>query len=463
MYKKLKAFVTGKNISNETHTLRIPRLNERQGILALGDTGSGKTVLIQDLISQARATDRREPGVCFDPASELVTTHYREGLDFILNPLDERFPNWALADEIKTVSDLDLVAESFIPTKYITGDKRFFSVAAKDVFKKVLAQRCTTREMIAILSDEVAIDNLLRGTPTAHKIKKEGGPQRAGVLATLADVAKALENIPPRSKDKRDFCLTDWTREKIDGWIFLTATPETADALNPLISAMLNLLMARLMSVPEKRVCWFVADEIHNLNSLSALPKFMVECRKHKVCYIFGTQSKYQLIDNYGETANTMLASPILKLFYRCNEPKAAQWISDFIGQADHEKLRVSTSVPDDRDGKASTNFSTVVETRSVISKEQVMHLPDLNAYWKFGGMVVPFRMDYVKWAKKHPGFIPRMIDFPQAKQVQKTDSKSDAATPVNPAVQSGAADAGDKSNGKSERSKPNYEVDIDF
>lgn len=437
------------------YTLRIPREKETQGTFLFGDSGSGKSQFIHPVIGQAREEARQEPGVCYDPAAEFVQSHYREGLDTILNPLDERFPNWQLAAEIRSPSDLDLIAESFIPTAHIKNEHtRFFNSAAQDVFKLILARKWTIKKMIAVLGDEAAIDELVEGTEIAHKINAKGGPQRTGVLGTLADIGKVLRLVPPLSEDKKDFSLTGWTRAKRRSWLFLTTASDTRDTLRPLISAMLNILMRRLMSVPQaerkNEAWWFIADELHTLNSLPALPEFMVECRKHGIRYVLGTQSKHQLTPQYGDLARTMLASPVLKVFYRCNEPEAARWVSDCIGNEERKRPQISTSLPNDRHGRASTNFTSVVENRPVVSKEEIMNLPNLHAYWKFEDAVVPFKMEYREWNKIHPDFIRRKVEFekPAVATTGKPSSiQPKTAAPFNDKNNQPKAQSNDKNN----------------
>ncbi len=397
--------------------LRIPRGKETHGILLLGDPGSGKSQTVNQIIYQARQPDRKEPGVCYDPAAEFVQTHYQDGLDFILNPLDQRFPNWQLASEIETASDLDLIAESFIPVQHVFNEQaKFFNRAAQDVFKLILAKRWTNEKIIKVLSDNAEIDRLVEGTEVAQKIDPKAGPQRAGVLGTLADVAKALKYIPAHSDEKRNFSLTNWVKGKRKSWLFLTTTSDTRDALRPLQSAMLNILMRRLMSIPQAArkndAWWFVADELHSLNALSALPEFVAECRKHGIRYVLGTQNKHQISHKYGEEAKTMLASPILKIFYRCNEPETARWISECIGSEERVMPRVSSSVAFDEKGRQSNNYSNEVVARTVVSREQIMGLPDLHGYWKFENTVVPFVLSYNDWNKINPDFMPRKIEF---------------------------------------------------
>lgn len=83
------------------------------------------------------------------------------------------------------------------------------------------------------------------------------------------------------------------------GWIFITSTQDTRDALKPLHAAFINILMKRLLSVDRNwgrtNPCWFVIDEVHALKYLPALPTFMVECCKYRVKTILGTQGKHQM------------------------------------------------------------------------------------------------------------------------------------------------------------------------
>lgn len=125
----------------QSDALKIPRADETKGTLILGDSGTGKTVLLHQIIECARSPERREPGICYDPASEFVQSHYRHSKDFILNPFDERFPNWELCNEVRTTADLDLIAESFFPSRFTRDPQsKFFNSAAQDIFKLILAE-----------------------------------------------------------------------------------------------------------------------------------------------------------------------------------------------------------------------------------------------------------------------------------------------------------------------------------
>jgi hypothetical protein len=43
-----------------------------------------------------------------------------------------------------------------------------------------------------------------------------------------------------------------------------------------------------------------------------------------------------------------------------------------------------------------------------VVSMEQIANLPDLSGYWKYGELVVPFKLDFAPQAEVAEGFAPR-------------------------------------------------------
>lgn len=399
---------------DDSHVLRISRQKETESVFLLGDPGTGKSQTIHQFINQIAARTTPEAGVCYDPACEFLEAHYDPQTDIILNPLDVRFPYWSPASEISTEADLHLVAESFFPCHDKTPEpSRFFTMAARDVFMLMLAQRPTASTLVEWMCSEEKIDEFVAGTEIAHKINKKAGPQRTAVISTLSDAARLLRLLPKREQCESEISLSDWASQR-RGWIFITSTQDTRAMLRPLQAAFLNILMQRLLSAERRwgqaHPCWFIVDEVHALKYLPALPTFMVECRKYGIKSIFGTQSKHQMKEHYGENAFTMLAASHLKIYLRCNESDAAQWVSNNIGEEERERPRVGASEPLDASRQASINYSTAVERRSVVSKEQIMSLPDLHGYWKSSDQVVHFRIAPRKMRRVAEGFVSRPL-----------------------------------------------------
>jgi hypothetical protein len=426
------------------HFLRIPTREEFEGILLLGDPGTGKTQILHQLIGQVWLRTPEEAGVCFDPACEFLAAHYDPETDIVLNPLDARFPYWSPSLEVESEIDRQLVAESFFPYEEgVTGPSRFFTDSARDIFELMLARKPTAARIVEWLSDEKAIDGLVAGTEVSHKISKKAGPQRVAVLSTLAKVGKLLKMLPPHEEGQPTWSLTQWARKR-RGWVFITSTQETREALRPLQAAWLNILMRRLLSAPrewgKEHPCWVMVDEVHALGHLSVLPTFIVESRKYGIKPVFGTQSRFQFERHYGKEALTMLAAPHLKIYLRCNESVAAQWVAENIGEEERERPRVGTTANVHPKGRDSVNYSTVVERRAVVSKEQIMSLPNFHGYWKYEDRVVAFRIGLRAWPKVAEDFVPRQLKVEALATTQPVLPQAAASTSQLPAQSSTAA-----------------------
>src|SRR6185436_9475036 len=129
---------------------------------------------------------------------------------------------------------------------------------------------------------------------------------------------------------------------------------------------------------------------------------------KYGLKLVQGTQGKAQYEEYYQSLAKTMLAAPRLKLFFRCGEPESARWISDAIGEVEIEKPKIGTTASVEDKGRDSLNYSTVTEHKPVVSKEEIMSLADLHGYWKYGDVVVPFRLPLAPVQIVAAGYVPR-------------------------------------------------------
>lgn len=418
--------------------IAIERNRESLGKLLLGDPGTGKSQVIHRDIAFVRGRSHAPAGICYDPAGEFVSAHFQQG-DIVLNPLDERCPAWSPINELRDGSfaeDLDLVAESFFPIPE-TGNEntKFFVRAAKSIFKLMLSERPALETLISWIGDAEAINQLVAGTEFAHLIDARAGAQRGAVLATLSQVGESLRLLSSPTGSDEPFSLTQWA-ERREGWIFLTATHDVREAIRPLHAAFFNILMSRLLSVtPESgqsRPCWFIMDEFHSLRFLPRMTTFRAEARKYGIASVLGTQNRMQVREHYGEGAEAMLSAPALKIFFRTNEAESARWMSDCIGEEERDVPRVTLSDPiNSTNGKRSLNFANAVERRSVVSKEEIMNLPNLHGYWRDQDVVVPFKIDPVRWTTVAPAFVPRKSSPPPSKLLLSTSPALE--TPVIP------------------------------
>lgn len=405
-------------LDERSYTLRVPRAEENEGLLLLGDPGTGKSQMIHQLLEQIAMRRSPEAVVCYDPAGEFIENHFDPSSDVILNPIDARSPYWSPTSEVdyekasSGATDRHLVAESFFPDReHGATTTQFFVKAARSIFSRMLELRPSAEQIVGFLKDEKLIDEVVAGTEHAHLIDEGAKGQRGGVLGTLSEIGEALKLLPSREECDQELSITDWARRR-RGWIFITSTQDTREALRPLHAAWINILMKRLLAVPapfgRQNPCWVVVDEVHALKRLSALPTTIVEGRKYGLKMVLGTQNKAQFEEHYGKAAATMLSAPHVKILFRCNEPESARWVSEMIGEEEKERPRIGTTATVQANGRDSINYSTFTERRFVVSKEEIMALPNLNGYWKYSDEVVPFRIKPVERPSVAPAFIPR-------------------------------------------------------
>jgi len=424
-------------IEARSYLLRVPRAEENEGLLLLGDPGTGKSQIIHQLLAQIALRRPPEAVVCYDPAGEFIRLHFDAGKHMVLNPLDVRCPHWSPSSEVdyqmvsKGSTDRQLVAESFFPDReHSSSNSEFFIDSARKVFARMLEFNPDAEAIVEMLKDESAIDQILEATEHSNLTYPSAKGQRGGVLATLSEIGESLKLLPLAKECSRPITLTDWARKR-KGWIFITSTPDTRDALRRLHTAWLNILMKRLLGDERGREhpCWVVVDEVHVLKRLPALSTALIEGRKYGVKMVLGTQNKAQFEEHYGRGAATMLSAPHVKILFRCNEPESARWVSDMIGEEEKERPRIGTTAAVQPNGRDSINYATFTERRLVVSREQIMGLKNLHGYWKYSDSVVPFRIEPQSRQTIAHAFIPRSNPV----MVQETPRDSDRPLPKEP------------------------------
>jgi type IV secretory pathway TraG/TraD family ATPase VirD4 len=285
-------------------------------------------------------------------------------------------------------------------------------MSARAIFALILLSNPTPEQIVEMLCDEEMIDQCVAGTEHAHLIGRGAKGQRGGVLATLSEVGETFKLLPSAEEcKKRGLFLRNWAKRR-RGKLFITSSHTTREPLRRLDAALFNMLIGYLLGesydLSGERSCWVIIDEVHALKHLPILKSALVEGRKYGVKFVLGTQNKTQFEEHYGRGAATMLASSHTKMLYRCNEPESARWIADIIGEEEKERPRISTSATVQANGRDSINYSTLTERRLVVSKEQIMGLPNLHGYWKYADAVVPFRIEPIDRPQVAPSFIPR-------------------------------------------------------
>jgi hypothetical protein len=391
----------------------IPRKLESSHILLMGDTGSGKSNAIRQILRQVE--ERGESAIIYDPAAEFVQEFYRpERGDLVLNPLDERCPYWSLSGEVNTYGITDAIAAAMLPEK--EHEPHFFTDAPRRVLSRLLKGGPTVQQLLEWMADPAAIDRRLEGTPQAAYLDPKAAPQRGGVLASLNMIADSLALLPEQDEKRQWFATERWGFERTR-WVFLTSKPAMRERILPLHSVWLDLLILRMMEPcanPTKPV-WFVLDELASLNKLPQLHTAVTENRKYGNPVVLGFQGRSQLEKRYGQDAEAMLSQPATKIFFKTSEPRAAKWISETLGEIEVERLKESRTPGLLRSKK---NFAMEIATKPLVMASEIAGLEPLRGYIKQENRVLPVKFALAPKRTLQPEFIERKMTIPEPRAV---------------------------------------------
>ncbi|MBV9764345.1 MAG: type IV secretion system DNA-binding domain-containing protein [Acidobacteriaceae bacterium] len=414
--------------------LVLRRSKEAQHIQVSGDTGAGKSTIIRTVLYQVEA--RGETAIVFDPEREYLKEFYRESRgDIVLNPKDKRCPYWAIGEEADDEPQATPIANGLFPEE--PTQQKFFLNHTRAIFAYLLAYyKPTVNELGHWMAHPEEIDKRVKGTEHAHTMTENAAPQRAGILGTLNEAGKPLRMMPTHQEGRKKFTIREWARKR-KGWIFVTSTSETIDALRPLQGLWLDMLILKLQADDvddDANRCWLVLDEVQELQRLPQLPKALTRQRKSDNPIVVGFQGMAQIDANYGKQAETMLSQPFYNFILRSQESRASKHLSDRIGSVQLE--RVKESKPVSFLHRRYRSYSTERVIEPLVLPSEIQELEDLTGYFVASGKVVKIAFDVPPKRLLAPGLIERMIP-----NVQTRPLDPEVAVPGKPDVPKPATD----------------------
>lgn len=360
-------------------------------ILIAGQTGSGKsTVLIQHLDSIQKAKRR---ALVNDFKGELVERFYRPERDLILNPLDSRGLGWTLFNELNSKLDLSAIAGSLIPPA--KGEDRFWSAAAQDVFRGVVAycfndnKRTNIHLWKAITSPIQDIANMCQATESGQAgygyIQDASAKHAASIIAVMMSYVSWLEYATDGPFSSRDWAMTPGGQT-----IFITAREEVANTLRPYISLFADLVGKRFLALPEKTSnennIYLVLDELGNLQRLPTIKRLLTAGRSKGVVVEIGVQELAGLESVYGrEDTRTIINNCGTKMIMNLGDPDAARFFSDLAGEEEYWQASTTYSISQN-DTKGGENHTRQIQKRQIILPSEIMRLPVGRGYFMLPG-----------------------------------------------------------------------------
>ena len=414
-----------------------PERTETQHTIVSGTTGSGKTVLISDLVAQIRA--RGERCVLYDKMGTYTRSFFDADRDVLLNPLDARAPRWSPFLEARNPRDFDMMAAALIPQQkdtvdpfWVTAARQLFSNGAGVFWKKGVTENKVLVDHL-LKTDLTALAEAMEGT-VAQSIVDPDNPKTAlSVRAMLTANLSALEFLPDTGTR---FSIRDWVgREDGGGFLFLTSRGDQHASLRGLISTWLEIAVNALLSLAQERErrIWVILDELPTLHQVPSLQPGLAESRQFGGCFVLGVQVASALRDLYGRNgAETISGLCGTRVVLAAPDRDTAQWSADSLGRSEVEEVAEGYSYGANtiRDGVSLTPRR---ELRSLALPSEIMRLPNLEGYLKFPGPlpIASIRLKYVSRPGTAERFVPREPDGNEAPH-ENGDAAREGAPPGN-------------------------------
>jgi type IV secretory pathway TraG/TraD family ATPase VirD4 len=362
----------------------LPFALEALHFLLAGSTGTGKTTLLDEILSTA--IQRGDRVIVCDPNGHHLS-RFAQADDTVLNPFDRRAPGWSIFNEVRKDFDYDRLARSVVPDGH-GGDRQWHYYAqvlcAETMRALMLRGDSDTEQLMHWLtvakSEELA--TLLVGTPAQGLFDKDAAKALGSTRFILTTQLNPHKYLKPG-----EFSIRSWL-DAGRGNLYLTWREDMQTALMPLISTWTDIVSNAVLSLPANhdRRIWLVLDELGALGRLNSLEGALTRGRKHGLCVVAGLQSTAQLDRIYGRESAIVLRSCFRNLVVFAvakSDPDTAEMLSRALGEREVNREQHSRNHGPNGITKGVT-LQRVSERIAICS--EITELANLNAYLALAG-----------------------------------------------------------------------------
>ena len=282
-----------------------PDRAETQHTIVSGTTGSGKTVLISDLVQQIRK--RGERCVVYDKMGSYTQAFFDpETRRAAQSAGQARAPRWSPFFEARNPRDFDMMAAALIPQQKDTVDP-FWVTAARQLFANgagVLWKKGEQKNRVLVehllKTDLSELAEAMEGTVAQSIVDPQNPKTALSVRAMLTANIGAMEVLADSGEP---FSIRDWiSRDRGNGFLFFTSRGDQHASLRGLISTWLEIAVNSMLSLEQDdgRRIWVILDELPTLHQVPSLQPGLAESRQFGGCFVLGVQVASALRDLYG-------------------------------------------------------------------------------------------------------------------------------------------------------------------
>lgn len=411
--------------------------------LALGSTGSGKSLILRILMQSVLPLIGQGHGyraLVYDAKQDalpIVSKYCEPDVIRTMNPLDERGYSWDLARDCDASVAAMQLSHTLIPK--VPSSTPFFEGAARHIGWGVMSS-FTLSELDWSFADllrsfrnlDVCKRILLRHPETSHIVDYYfSGREKllADIQATLGQTLKEYEAIAasweePHRRGKRVSLLRSMSSEQLIILGNVEDCRESIDKINRCIFKTWTDLILSQEDRTSKRF-WTFVDELSEAGPLPSIVPLLKKCRSKGGRVVIAAQSIPGLQDSnlYGEHVTKDMLSCVSNRFVgRLECAYTAEYQSMYVG--DQEIEQISTSTSSTAQGKTETTSRNRVVQRTVLPSEFMSVPPcgmehglvgqfkvrSLPACWDTIDPVTLFNRLLLPYAEGVPHLIPRSI-----------------------------------------------------
>lgn len=368
----------------------IPRKMEPAHMLILGSSGSGKSVLLNQLFKQIndrKSEENPEKVIIYDMKGEFIEKHYTEN-DYIFSPFDQRTVKWSFFNEIKTLPDFDVISKSL----YICPDEKseYWYNCAKDVFRTGLIYLYMNGKTLnndiweffsGSLEDiKMAFSSLPQRERGAIKhIDKADATASANIISILQERIQFFRYLVDMDGD---FSFKEYVRSGDTNNLYLLNIDTYKDIFKPLMSLVVDTMIREVLSMPDnlERRIFFIIDELGSLYKLESILDLVTIGRSKGAPLICANQDLGRLKETYGNAnIQTFFNNFNSLVVFRTNEPDSAEFLSKAIGEQQIIRSRGSSQIsPDDYGDRKS--YSEQEKMERIVIPSELQLLKDFQA-----------------------------------------------------------------------------------
>lgn len=424
-----------KNLAKAAADSSVPNLSigdmtwphelESKHMLILGTSGSGKGVLMNQLVRQINRRKYKqrtgERAIFYDLKGEFIAKQMQKN-DLIFCPFDSRSLRWNIFNEIESLPDFDVLSKSlFAPEEAVS--EPYWQNAAADLFRTglmVLKMRGTTsnNDLWEFFSQPVGeMKKAFLTLPLAERgavkhIDKDDSTTSSSLISVLQNGIKFFRYLTDLDGD---FSFRQYVREQrqqgVQPNLFILNVDQYAELFKPLMTLSINIMVRETLSLPDdlNRRIWFVIDELGTLSRMDSIIRLETVGRSKGACIICANQDLGRIEEVYGQANKQSFFNNFnTTLTFRIREPKTADFLSQSIGERQVIKVSRSKQMsPSDLGDRKSE--SEQEKTERLFMPVEFQALPDLTAIANIAGFgVSKITVPPVFFKERHQNFVMR-------------------------------------------------------